>query len=97
LTVKRGGKAEDQVPICPGCHGAGHDQGWRALEERAGIELRALAAELAAAGHAQGYLPVERCAECGAWHSKRLMVDSKDIASGEVRRLCEECAPPGPP
>lgn len=94
---KSGGRAEHQVPLCKACHGEGHVQGWRQLEERSGVNLDDLAAILAAEGRRQGYLPVERCPECGTWHSARFFVDVVDVETGElVARLCQGCAPEGP-
>lgn len=40
-----GGKAADQVTLCPGCHGEVHTFGKRTFEQVAGVDLRALAAK----------------------------------------------------
>lgn len=94
----KAGKASSLVPICPTCHTEDRD----GVEENArkdyGVDLFAVASELAAAGLQQGWLPVEMCeAEgCGAWRSARFLIDELNKATGEVRRICEEHAPAGP-
>lgn len=93
------GRAEWQVPICPiPCHvedGRGIEG--RALKEH-GVDLYAVAENLARVGREQGWLPVEMCeAEgCGKWHSAKLMLDDVDQQTGVTRRICAACAPPGP-
>lgn len=68
------GRAEWQVPICPiPCHVEdGRGVEGRAKEEH-GVDLYAVARDLAEAGRAQGWLPVEMCETCGTWHSARLI------------------------
>lgn len=92
------GRAETMVPLCPSCH---REDG-RGIETKAlqdfGADLFAVAAELAAAGTELLYLPVEMCEAdgCGAWHSRKFMLDDIDQRTGIARRICAECAPEGP-
>jgi hypothetical protein len=92
------GRAETQVPICPPCH----TEDGRGIEAKAlqdyGADLFLEADKLATAGLEQGYLPVEMCEAdgCGAWHSRRFMIDDIDQRTGVARRICEACAPEGP-
>lgn len=92
----RKGRAESLTPLCPACH----------VEDGLGVEARAaklyavdlpgVAAALAKRGAELGFLPVEECSGCGAWHSKRFMLDEVDRKTGCVRRVCPECSPDGP-
>lgn len=92
----RKGKAESLTPLCPTCH---HEDG-EGVEANArnkfGVDLFAVANQLSEAGAAVGYLPVEECEECGAFHSSRFLIDELNKETGEVRRICEPCAPSGP-
>lgn len=94
-TRARGGRAEDQVKLGLRCHSRGHTMGWKRVEEEFGVDLKAVASKHAAEGLRLGYLPVERCQECGEWHSVRYMLDGID--GEEVTRICKWCAPEGPP
>lgn len=97
---QHGRKAHYQVPLCPDCHRQGDSPGnsFREMERERGIVLIQIAKALASAGESQGYLPVECCDECGKWHSTRFLVDDINRSTGELRRrLCERCAPEGPP
>lgn len=93
----RKGRAESLVPLCPACHA---EDGTGGVEARAaklyGVDLLEVAKALARRGTELGFLPVEECAACGAWHSKRFMLDELDQETGRVQRVCEACAPEGP-
>jgi len=93
----RKGRAESLTPLCPSCH---TEDGQGGVEGRAaklyGVDLLEVARALARRGTELGFLPVEECAGCGAWHSKRYMLDDLDQGTGIVRRLCVDCVPPGP-
>ncbi len=93
----RKGRAGAQVPLCPTCH---VEDGKGSVEQRAldryGVDLFEVSVRLEKRGTERGFLPVEKCDRCGAWHSKRYMLDDLDQGTGIIRRLCADCAPPGP-
>lgn len=96
----KGGLADDLVFLCGGprgCHAKGDSPGhsFAELEAKAGVDLKALAAQLAGLGYQLGLLPVEQCAICRRWQSKKDVLD-RPLPDGRVERICAvKCAGDG--
>lgn len=95
--MARKADADKTVILCRECHRKLDSPGWsvKSLLASHGLppdHLDLRAAEHAATATALGYLPVELCAECKTWHSKKFML--WEVDTGGQGFVTSEDGPP---